>query len=199
MGESAASIETTPMAGASPAAGIETLLKSFTQATPGCVIGLEHGRDPILLRAAGSANLEQGVPIDADTVFEAGSVSKQFTAAAVLLQVRQGAISPDDDVRRYVPELPDYGSPIRIRQLLNHTSGLRDWGSVQDIAGWPRGDKVYGMSEALRVMARQRSLNYMPGAAYSYTNSGYNLLAIIVERVSGKKANFQDESGIAAS
>jgi len=94
------------MAGASPAAGIETLLKSFTQATPGCVIGVEHGRDPILLRAAGSANLEQGVPIDADTVFEAGSVSKQFTAAAVLLLVRQGAISPDDDVRRYVPELP---------------------------------------------------------------------------------------------
>lgn len=173
-------------AAGTPAAEIEKLLKPFSRTTPGCAVGVEHGQDAPILRAAGSANLEQDVPIDMDTVFEAGSASKQFTAAAVLLLARAKMLSLDDDVRKYIPEIPAYGAPIRIRHLLNHTSGLRDWGNLQDIAGWPRGDKAYGLRDALRIMSRQKSLNYEPGTAYSYTNSGYNLLAIIVERVTGE-------------
>jgi Beta-lactamase len=113
-------------------------------------------------------------------------VSKQFTAASVLLLAQDGRLSLQDDVRKYIPKLPDYGRPITIAELLGHTSGLRDWGGVEDIAGWPRGDRIYSMADVLHVAARQRALNYTPGAAWSYTNTGYNLLALIVERVSGK-------------
>lgn len=168
-----------------PEAELKNILDAFSSSRPGCAIGVEHGNDRVV-QAAGSADLEQQTPITADTVFEAGSVSKQFTAAAILLLARDRLLSLEDDVRKYVPELPQYPSPVTIGRLLNHTSGLRDWGSLQELAGWPRGDKVYGMQEALRIMSKQKSLNYEPGTAYSYTNSGYNLLAIIVERVSGK-------------
>ena len=87
---------------------------------------------------------------------------------------------------KYLPELPDYGAPLTIRHLLNHTSGLRDWGSVEAIAGWPRTTRAYTHAHVLDILSRQRSLNYPPGAEYSYTNSGYNLAAILVGRVAGK-------------
>src|SRR5690606_39189370 len=119
------------------------------------------------------------------TIFEAGSVSKQFTAAAIILLALDGALDLEDDVREYVPELPDYGSGITIRHLLNHTSGLRDWGSVAAIAGWPRGARTHTHDHVLDILSRQRALNFEPGTEYSYSNSGYNLLAIIVGRVSG--------------
>lgn len=88
-------------------------------------------------------------------------------------------------MRRYVPEVPDYGTPITLRHLLTHTSGLRDWGSVVELAGWPRGSRVHTHAHALDVIRRQRALNFAPGTEYGYSNSGYNLLAIVVERVSG--------------
>ncbi len=88
-----------------------------------------------------------------DTIFEAGSVSKQFTAAAVLLLARDGKLSLDDPARKYLPELPDYGSPLTIRHMLNHTSGLRDWGSVAGIAGWPRTSRVYTHAHVLDIVA----------------------------------------------
>jgi CubicO group peptidase (beta-lactamase class C family) len=118
-------------------------------------------------------------------VFEAGSVSKQFTAAAIVLLSLDGKLSLDDDVRKYVPEVPDYGVTIRIHHLLNHTSGLRDWGSVAGIGGWPRTTRAYTHAHVLDIVSRQRALNYPPGQEYSYTNTGYNLLAVIVDRVSG--------------
>ena len=132
------------------------------------------------------ADLEHDVPIKPDTIFEAGSVSKQFTAAAILLLAREGKLSLDDQARKYVPELPDYGAPLTIRQMLNHTSGLRDWGSVVAIAGWPRGTRVHNHAHVLDVVSRQRSLNFPSGTRYSYCNTGYNLAAIIVSRVSGQ-------------
>ena len=124
----------------------------------------------------------------AGTIFEAGSVSKQFTAAAVLLLARDGKLSLDDPVRKYVPELPEYspGPPLTVRHVLNHTSGLRDWGSVAAIAGWPRTTRVHTHAHVLDIVSRQQSLNFPPGSRWSYSNTGYNLAAIIVSRVSGK-------------
>jgi CubicO group peptidase (beta-lactamase class C family) len=131
------------------------------------------------------ADLERDVPATAATIYEAGSVSKQFTATGVILLAQQGKLSLTDDIRKYVPEIPDYGSTITIRHLLNHTSGLRDWGSVAGIAGWGRPVRSHTMAHVVDILSRQRALNYPPGDQYSYTNSGFNLLAIIIERVSG--------------
>jgi CubicO group peptidase (beta-lactamase class C family) len=152
---------------------------------PGCAVGVGRNGETVLRRAYGLAELEHQVPNTPETVFEAGSVSKQFTAAAVVLLARQGRLSLEDDIRRYIPEVPDYGPTITIRHLLNHTSGLRDWGSVQDIAGWPRGTRIHTHAHVLDIVSRQRALNFTPGAEYLYSNTGYNLLAILVERVSG--------------
>jgi CubicO group peptidase (beta-lactamase class C family) len=146
------------------------------------------------VREYGSSDLEHDVPIQEGTVFEAGSVSKQVTAASILLLAQQGRLALTDDVRRYLPELPEYGAPITIDDLLSHTSGLRDWGEVEALAGWPRTSRVYTPTDVLAIAARQRSLNYPPGTAYSYTNTGYNLLALIVERSSGQTlARFSHE------
>jgi CubicO group peptidase (beta-lactamase class C family) len=152
--------------------------------TPGCALGIERKGEPLLTRAYGSADLEHDVPVTPSIIFEAGSVSKQLTAAAVLLLAEQGKLALTDDVRKYIPELPDYGTTITINELLGHTSGLRDWGEVEALAGWPRGSRIYTSGDALDVIARQKSLNFRPGTAYSYTNTGYNLLATIVLRAS---------------
>jgi CubicO group peptidase (beta-lactamase class C family) len=131
------------------------------------------------------ADLEHDVRNKPDTIFEAGSVAKQFTAAAVLLLVRDGKVALDDPVRKYISELPDYGTPLTIRHMLNHTSGLRDWGSLAGIAGWPRGSRVHTHDHVVDILSRQKSLNFTPGSRYSYSNSGYNLSAVLVSRVSG--------------
>lgn len=156
-----------------------------TRTTPGCAVGVSRDGRPVLERAYGMADLEHDVTATPATIYEAGSVSKQFTAAAVILLAQQGKLSLDDDVRKHVPEVPDYGTKISLRHLLNHTSGLRDWGSVAGIAGMPRGRRAYTHDHVLDIVSRQTSLNYAPGTTYSYTNTGYNLLAIIVDRVSG--------------
>ncbi len=154
--------------------------------TPGCAVAASRGGAPVLARAYGMADLEHGVANTPETIYEAGSVSKQFTAAAIVLLALEGALSLDDDVRRYVPELPDYGRTITIRHLLNHTSGLRDWGSVAGISGWGRSNRSHNHDHVLDILSRQTALNYPPGEQYSYTNSGYNLMAVIVDRVSGQ-------------
>ena len=107
-------------------------------------------------KAYGMADLEHDVAIRPDTIFEAGSVSKQFTAAAILLLARDGKLSLDDPARKYIPELPDYGAPLTIRHMLTHTSGLRDWGNVASIAGWPRGTRVHTHAHVLDIISRQR-------------------------------------------
>ncbi len=153
---------------------------------PGCAVGIEKNGHVILTRGYGTADLEHDVPITPATIFEAGSVSKQFTAASVLLLAQQGKLSLTDDVRKYIPELPNYGTPITINDLLGHTSGLRDWGTVEAMAGWPRTTRVYTNDDVLDIAAAQRKLNYAPGTFYQYINTDYNLLAIIVGRVSGQ-------------
>ena len=153
---------------------------------PGCAVGIDRAGKPRYTRAFGEADLENDIPNRPETVFEAGSISKQFTAAATVLLALEGKLNLEDDVRKYVPELPTYERPITIRHLLNHTSGLRDWGEIADLAGWPRGTRVHTHDDVIDILSRQRALNYPPGDKYSYTNSGFNLLAIIVSRVSGK-------------
>lgn len=156
-----------------------------TESSPGCAVGVSRGGRPVLTRAYGMADLEHDIRNTPATIFEAGSVSKQFTAAAVMLLALDGRLSLDDDVRKHVPELPDYGTTITLRHLLTHTSGLRDWGSLADIAGTGRSDRTHTHDHVLDILRRQRALNFTPGAEYSYSNSGYNLLAMIVQRVSG--------------
>lgn len=166
-----------------------------SKTSPGCAVGVSVKGDTVLRSAYGMADLEHDVAITPETVFEPGSVTKQFVAASLFLLAQQGKISIDDPVRKYIPELPDYGAPITIRHLINHTSGLRDWGNIAAIEGWPRGARAHTHDHVLEIIARQKSLNYAPGADYSYTNSGYNLAAMLVGRVAGKSiAEFTKET-----
>jgi CubicO group peptidase (beta-lactamase class C family) len=169
-----------------PEAQVDAIFGRWTSATPGCAAGISVDDRIVLERAYGTADLEHDVPNRPDTIFEAGSVSKQFTAAAVLLLAREGKLSLDEPARKYLPEMPDYPTPPTIRQMLQHTSGLRDWGSVEAIAGWPRTSRVYTHAHVLDIVSRQRALNFAPGARWSYSNTGYNLAAILVSRVSGE-------------
>jgi CubicO group peptidase (beta-lactamase class C family) len=150
-------------------------------------VGVSEDGRSVMTKAYGMADLEHDVANTPSTIFEAGSVSKQFTAAAIVLLAQEGKLSLDDDVRKHFSELPDYGKGqvITVRHLLQHTSGLRDWGSVAAVGGWPRGSRTYTHAHVLDIARRQKALNYAPGAHYSYTNTGYNLLAMLVERVSG--------------
>ncbi|AQR75970.1 serine hydrolase [Sphingomonas sp. LM7] len=165
---------------------IDSIFSKFGNQTPGCAVAVDRPGQPVLTRAYGMADLEHGIRNSADTVFEAGSVSKQFTAAAILTLVDAGKLTLETDVRTIIPELPDYGATITVDMLLNHTSGLRDWGGVVALAGWPRTTRVHSQADVLAIIARQKALNYAPGAESSYTNSGYNLMTEIVLRVSGK-------------
>ena len=161
------------------------MFSRWTRETPGCAVGVARGGKPVLQKAYGMADLEHDVPNAPDTIFEAGSVSKQFTAAAVLLLAQEGKLSLDDQARKYLPELPDYGAPLTVRHMLQHTSGLRDWGEIAAIAGWPRTSRVHTHAHVLDIASRQKSLNFPPGTQWSYSNTGYNLAAILVSRVSG--------------
>jgi CubicO group peptidase (beta-lactamase class C family) len=169
------------------AAKVAAIFSRFNRLdSPGCAVGAAINGSTVLRAAYGMADLEHNVPLNPDSIFEAGSVSKQFTAGAILLLAQQGKLSLDDPVRKYIPEVPDYGKPITIRHMINHTSGLRDWGSVEAIAGWPRTTRTYTHAHVLEIVSRQRALNYPPGAEYSYSNTGFNLAAMLVARVSGK-------------
>jgi CubicO group peptidase (beta-lactamase class C family) len=169
----------------SPAAAVDEVFSKWTTSTPGCAVGVAVGGKPVLMKAYGMADLEHDVRNTPDTIFEAGSVSKQFTAMAVQLLASEGKIKLDDPVRKYIPELPGYDWPVTIRHMLSHTSGLRDWGSVESIAGWPRTTREYTHAHVLEIVSRQKSLNFEPGTKWSYSNTGFNLAAIIVSRVSG--------------
>jgi CubicO group peptidase (beta-lactamase class C family)/lysophospholipase L1-like esterase len=169
-----------------PESVVDAYFSAWSSATPGCAVGVADDGRIVLEKAYGMADLEHGVPNRPDTIFEAGSVSKQFTAAAVLLLAGEGKLSLDDAVRKYVPELPESAAAITIRQMLHHTSGLRDWGNVAWIGGWPRGTRVHTHDHVLDILGRQNKLNFAPGTRWSYSNSGYNLAAVIVSRVAGE-------------
>lgn len=154
---------------------------------PGAQFTISRNGEIIYSKAWGMADMEHNVPLTTKSLIEAGSVSKQFTAAAILLLEQQGKLSLNDDVRKYIPELPDYGTPITLRHMMNHTSGLRDWGSIAILTGWSRGTRAYTNVDALWMVCQQKELNNVPGAEFIYSNSNYVLLTIIVERITGKE------------
>ena len=167
------------------AKAIESLLERYKPLNPGCELAISRNGHILFSKAWGQADLEHHIPMTTTSITEAGSVSKQFTAAAILLLEQQGKLSLDDDVAKYIPELPEYGKAIKLRYMMHHSSGLRDWGAVAAIAGWPRTTKTYNNYDALDIISRQQELNFTPNETFGYCNSNYNLFAIIVERVSG--------------
>lgn len=153
--------------------------------SPGCAVGVAQGGRLVHQRGYGMANLDHDIPLSSSSVFYIASVSKQFTAAVTALLAAEGYLSLDDDVRAYVPELPDYGHTITFRHLIHHTSGLRDYLELMNMAGM-RVEDVYSDDEVLQLIARQRRLNFEPGAEYLYSNTGYFLISVITKRVTGK-------------
>ena len=156
---------------------IDKIFSWATPSTPGCAVAASLNGKLVVSRAYGSADLERDVPIRPDTVFDAGSLTKQFVAATVLTLADEGRLALSDDVRKYIPELPDYGRKITIDHLLTHTSGLRDWTGMEPLTN--------GNADAFHLILRQRALNFTPGDEFAYSNSGFVLLKEIVTRVSG--------------
>ena len=164
---------------------VDGIFSQFGPSTPGCALGVYRNGAIAYSNGYGMANLEHNVPITPGTVFDIGSTSKQFTAASILLLANEGKLSLDDEVRKWVTELPAYSSPVTIRQLLHHTSGLRDYLALMGLRGI-NFDGITTDRDALDLIVRQKDLNFTPGSEYLYSNSGYFLLGEIVRRVSGK-------------
>ena len=170
-----------------PGPRVDALFASWTgPRAPGCAVSVMRGGELVFAKGYGDANLEYDVPITPSTVFHVASVSKQFTALAVALLAADGEVSWDDDIRHYVPELPDFGAPITLRHLAHHTSGVRDQWAMLQLAGWRWGGDVIHQSDVLDLLSRQTALNFASGSDHLYSNSGYTLLAVVVERVSGR-------------
>ncbi|UCF21125.1 MAG: beta-lactamase family protein [Gemmatimonadota bacterium] len=150
--------------------------------SPGGAVVLTRGGEMILRRSYGLADIEHGIPITAETRFELASVSKPFTAFAVLLLEQAGQLRLEDDIRQFFPEFPDFGSPITIADLLHHTSGLSDWVRVLPYAGRPTRAE-FSVDDLIRLVAGQRMLEFTPGTRWSYSNTNYALLAELVARV----------------
>src|SRR6185369_14057308 len=166
---------------------IDAVFAHFTGKTPGCAVGLGRDGRAVYTHGYGMANLEYNVPITESTVLESGSVAKQFTAAAVVLLAQDRKLSLDDDIRKYLPEVPSFGGQrITIRNLLTHTSGLRDQWGLLGIEGLGPGTQVHSPLTTLDLVVHQKMLNFPPGTAYLYSNTGYALSGLIVQRVSGK-------------
>ncbi len=153
--------------------------------TPGVAVAVMKDGEIVLKKGYGSANLEYGIPVTASTIFHIASVSKQFTAFAALMLESEGKLSMDDDIRKYLPEVPDFGKTITLRHLATHTSGLRDQWNLLALAGW-RLDDVITKEQIFKLVSKQRDLNFDPGEEFLYCNTGFTLLAEIVARVSGQ-------------
>ncbi len=163
-------------------ARVDSVFRAYAAPSgPGCAVGVARDGVPVFTRGYGTASVESRLPITSATTFNIGSVAKQFTAYAVLLLVRDDRLSLHDDVRRWVPEVPAYGATIRVRDLLYHTSGLRDYGALSRLADRP----TRTMPEFLALLASQRGVNFTPGTRHEYAHSDYSLLAEVIERASG--------------
>src|SRR5688572_5376955 len=161
---------------------------------PGCAVAASRDGRTIYEAGYGMANVETGTAITPASIFHSASVSKQFTAIALMLLARDGKLSLDDDVRKHIPELPDYGHRITLRHLLHHTSGLRDqWDLLALSRGRFEEDRITE-ADVFDIVTRQKSLNFVPGTEYLYSNTGYTLAGTVVKRVSGKSLRqFADE------
>jgi CubicO group peptidase (beta-lactamase class C family) len=165
---------------------IDNLFKYWDKNTsPGFAVGIVRNDSLVFSKGYGMANLEYNIPIKPETIFHMASVSKQFTAFSIVLLARQGKLNLDDDIHKYLPWFPDLKVKITVRNLLNHTSGIRDQWQLLAIAG-TRLDDVITQDQIVKILGKQQALNFQPGEEYSYSNSGFTMLAEIVRAVSGK-------------
>ena len=162
---------------------IDGILDRFPNSGPIGQLAISRNGQLLYSAARGMSNLEYGIPLSKESKIEAGSISKQFTAACVLLLEQQGKLLITDNIRKYLPEMQDYGKPITISHLLYHTSGIKDLLPIAYLTGWPPKAKTYSNNDYLQFIVTQKVLNNTPGDEYIYSNSNYVLLAIIVERV----------------
>ncbi len=152
--------------------------------SPGCALGVEEAGRLAIARGYGMADLDQGTPIRANTVFRIGSVAKQFTAASIVMLEMDGRLSIDDPFRQHIPEIADFGEPLTLRHVLNHTSGLRDWLGLMSLSGM--GSNLYTRDDVLDLVSRQDELNFPTGSRYLYSNSGFLLLTDVVRRTTDR-------------
>jgi len=178
-----------------PDPAVDALFSAYDRAdSPGCALGIIRDGEFIYRRGYGMANLEYDLPLGPETVFRIGSTSKQFTAAAIALLAEQGKLSLDDPVRRHFPEFPGWADRTTLRQLIHHTSGIRDYLQLAFLAGKGDDADYYTDQWVLDLLTRQRETNFPPGEQHLYSNSGYLLLAHVVRRVSGQSlAEFAEE------
>jgi CubicO group peptidase (beta-lactamase class C family) len=164
---------------------IDSIFQKYDSKTaPGVAVGVVINEKVVFTKGYGLANMEYDIPITPASVFDIASVSKQFAGLAISTLVQEGKISLQDDIHKYLPEVPDFGKTITIDHLVHHTSGLRDWPEGLNVAGW-RWDEAFTFTDIIRMVKYQKELDFGPGEKYSYSNTGYNLLAMIVEKVSG--------------
>jgi CubicO group peptidase (beta-lactamase class C family) len=165
---------------------IDTVFKKYlTTKGPGCAVGVVKDGKVIIAKGYGMANLEYRIPINSASIFDIASLSKEFTGLVVSTLIQQGKISVEDDIHKYLPDVPDFGKVITINNLLHHTSGLRDWPEVLNMAGW-RYEEEASFEDIMKMVKNQKELDFVPGSEYQYSNTGSNLLAAIIEKVSGK-------------
>jgi CubicO group peptidase (beta-lactamase class C family) len=177
---------TAPAPAAEPGESIDRIFAAYDRPdSPGCAVAVRHRGEVVHRRGYGRAHLEWEAPITPATVFHAASLAKPFTALAVCLLAEDGRLSLDDDVRRHLPELPDWGHAVTLRHLLQHTSGLHDATELGGYAGWRPGDLVTDR-DYLGFAARQKALDFRPGDRHVYGNTNYVLAAQVVRRVSGR-------------
>lgn len=177
-------------------AQVDQLFAKWNKAdSPGAVALVLQDGHPVFSHGYGMANLEYGIKNSPNTVFHMASVSKQFTAFAIHMLAGQGKVKLDDDIHKFIPELHDFGKPISVRQLLHHTSGIRDQWSLLALAGW-RLEDVITQDDVMRLLRNQKELNFEPGDKFLYNNSGYTLLSEIVSRVSGAPFSEFEEHNI---
>jgi CubicO group peptidase (beta-lactamase class C family) len=160
---------------------VDKLFAEYSIKTPGAAVAIVHNGKVVHLAGYGNANLDYEIPITPSTVFSIGSCSKQFTAMAIAILAKEGKISLGDDIRKYIPELNDFGHTITIRHLLHHTSGLRDYAILMRLAGY-HGDDFCSRDRVLKIITRQKDLNFIPGEEYQYSNTNYAILGEIVVR-----------------
>ena len=175
-----------PRIDAAERARIEAVFKEYDKPhVPGCALGVMQNGQLAYGRGYGWADLERDVPITTASLFDIGSTSKQFAAASISLLVQEHKLAYTDDIRKYIPEMPDYGAPITIDNLMHHTSGLRDYTGLLTLGGHTL-EEATTDSQALAAIVHQRHLNFPTGSKYEYSNTGYFLLSVIIQRVTGK-------------
>jgi CubicO group peptidase (beta-lactamase class C family) len=173
----AAILVATPVLAQDKTARVDSIFRAITAESPGCAAGVSQEGRVVLTRYYGLADLEKRTPLSASSLFDIGSTQKQFTATAILLLAQEGRLALSDDIRKHLPELPDYGHPVTVDNLITHTGGIRDWTGLLPMA--PEGTDVH------TLLLRQRGLNFVPGTEWSYSNGGYELAKLIVARASG--------------